>query len=132
MTRGGCIGILVAGSLACGNGAIQTGFDGSTGPQHQGDGSSQKLPGMTLSPDGGGDTGTQVFTPSGPVNDFPTPVFDGTAPSTSATLFGPKTPGATSGGPCIAEPESNVLYPQDWLRPRFRWTPMAGQNLFEL
>jgi hypothetical protein len=73
-----------------------------------------------------------VFEPSGPVTDFPVPIFDGTAPMSSDTLFGPPGTGAKSGGPCLVEPESDVLYPQNWLRPRFTWTPVGGQNLFEL
>jgi hypothetical protein len=81
---------------------------------------------------GGGEGGTMVYEPSGPVTDFPTPVLDGTAPANSGTLFGPAGSGAASGGPCIVEPESDVLYPQNWLRPRFTWVPVGGQNLFEL
>jgi len=60
--------------------------------------------------------------PTGPVTDFPQPVLDGTAPATSATLFGPTSQGASSGGPCLVEPENDVIYPQNWLRPRFTWT----------
>src|SRR5260370_1204810 len=56
--------------------------------------------------------------PSAPVTDFPAPVIDGNAPPNSATLFGPPTQGAGAGGPCLVEPESNVIYPQNWLRPR--------------
>jgi hypothetical protein len=80
----------------------------------------------------GGEGGTMVYEPSGPVTDFPTPIFDGTAPSNSGTLFGSEGSGASTGGPCLVEPESDVIYPQNWLRPRFTWTPLGGQNLFEL
>ena len=70
--------------------------------------------------------------PTGPVTDFPAPILDGTAPPSSQTLFGPTTQGASSGGPCLVEPESDVLYPQNWLRPRFTWTAANGETLFEL
>jgi hypothetical protein len=79
-----------------------------------------------------GSVATQIFMPTGPVTDFPSPIFDGTAPTDSPTLFGGGDGGATGGGPCIVEPENDVLYPQNWLRPRFTWTAATGQNLFEL
>jgi hypothetical protein len=96
-----------------------------------------KLPIFVDAPVGGGDSSLSdgpdgVFEPSGPVTDFPAPIFDGTAPMSSGTLFGPPGTGATTGGPCLIEPESNVLYPQNWLRPRFTWNPVGTQNLFEL
>ena len=80
----------------------------------------------------GGQGATAPVEPTGPVTDFPTPVFDGTAPMSSPTLFGPTTQGASTGGPCLVEPESDVVYPQNWLRPRFTWTAANGENLFEL
>jgi hypothetical protein len=106
-------------------------FDGGApGLTGNGDG------GVILTGDSGGISGGQgstgIITPSGPVTDFPEPVLDGNAPSNSSTLFGPASQGASSGGPCIVEPENDVIYPQNWLRPRFRWTTVAGQNLFEL
>jgi hypothetical protein len=67
--------------------------------------------------------------------DFPAaPVLDTMAapPANAATLFGPAGQGATTGGPCLFEPESGALYPRNWVRPRFRWTPVGGQNLFEV
>jgi hypothetical protein len=70
--------------------------------------------------------------PTGPVADFPPPVIDGTAPANSPSLFGPPSQGAASGGPCLLEPEADVLYPQNWLRPRFRWSAANGSNLYEL
>jgi mono/diheme cytochrome c family protein len=75
---------------------------------------------------------TAPVKPSGPVTDFPAPVLDANAPPNSATLFGPPTQGAASGGPCLLEPEDNVLFPQNWLRPRFRWTAANGETVFEL
>jgi len=79
-----------------------------------------------------GGMGVAPVQPTGPVTDFPAPVFDGTAPAGSASLFGPPSQGASTGGPCLVEPESDVVYPQNWLRPRFRWTAGGGENLFEL
>jgi hypothetical protein len=67
--------------------------------------------------------------------DFPAaPVLDTMAmpPANAATLFGPAGQGAATGGPCVFEPEPGALYPRNWLRPRFRWTPVGGQNLFEV
>jgi hypothetical protein len=70
--------------------------------------------------------------PTGPVTDFPSPILDGTAPADSATLFGPPSQGASTGGPCLVEPGSDVVFPQNWLRPRFVWRAANGENLFEL
>jgi WD40-like Beta Propeller Repeat len=125
--------VAVAG--ACGGSGQSSQFDGGQpdgfGPR--GDGGVPHLTGDTGSEGGGsGEGGTMVYEPSGPVTDFPTPILAGTAPSNSGTLFGPMGSGAASGGPCIVEPESNVIYPQNWLRPRFTWVPAGGQNLFEL
>jgi hypothetical protein len=70
--------------------------------------------------------------PGGPVTDFSSAIFDGNAPSNSSALFGPPHQGAAVGGPCLIEPEGNALYPQNWLRPRFRWRDASGANVFEL
>lgn len=123
--------VAAAFAAACGS---QSGSQFSGGPAGgeggSGDGSLM-LPGDT---DGGGtiDGSTGIFMPSGMVTDFPDPILDGTPPGNASSLFGPASQGASTGGPCIIEPESNVIYPQNWLRPRFRWTPASGQNLFEL
>jgi hypothetical protein len=74
----------------------------------------------------------------GPFGDFPKdPVIDtssgGTPPPANiATLFGPAGSGAPSGGPCLIEPEPGTLFPNNWLRPRFRFAPVGGQNVFEI
>jgi hypothetical protein len=63
--------------------------------------------------------------------DFPGgAVIEGGAPPGSAGLFG--TSGSSSGGPCLLEPQMGTLLPRNWLRPRFRWQPAAGENVFEL
>lgn len=68
---------------------------------------------------------------TGPFSDFPaTPVVDPSAPGNAGMLFGGT--GASSGGPCLIEPEVGTLFPQNWLRPRFSWVPAGSENLFEL
>ena len=56
------------------------------------------------------------------------PITDGTVPGNVGQIFG--TPGGAAGGPCIIEPQDNSLFPNNWLRPRFRFT--AGQGLYEI
>jgi hypothetical protein len=87
----------------------------------------------------GNNTGTGGTTPppsncNGACTDFPTtPVIDGSANSTTAAqIFGAAGSGNSSGGPCLFEPEDGTLFPNNWLRPRFSWTAVSGQNLFEL
>jgi hypothetical protein len=134
MTRGwivqsASLGIVMA-SAACAA-ADRSTFD------EPGDGGAEAPSGDDASPpgfgvDGGGTGSPGVVQPTGPVTDFPAPVIDGNAPASSPTLFGPQGQGATSGGPCLVEPESDVVYPQNWLRPRFTWRAAQGENLFEL
>ncbi len=70
-----------------------------------------------------------------------TPVIDTTGmtpvPANAATLFGaPTNMGAT--GPCVFEPQlgsgadPGTLFPANWLRPRFRFTPLPNENLWEI
>jgi hypothetical protein len=99
-------------------------------PPSSGDGSVPSL-GGDGSMDGAAGTVTPVE-PTGPVTDFPAPILDGTAPADSATLFGPPSRGASTGGPCLVEPASDVVFPQNWLRPRFAWRASNGEDLFEL
>jgi hypothetical protein len=43
-----------------------------------------------------------------------------------------------SPGPCVIEPQLSVdkqpgtMFPNNWLRPRFRWAPLPGENLWEV
>jgi hypothetical protein len=78
---------------------------------------------------GGPDLGTAL-----PGSDFPpTPVVDptGNTPPNAPGLFGGN--GDNSAGPCILDPQDGSLLPQNWLRPRFSFTPASmGQNLFEI
>src|SRR5579883_235684 len=54
----------------------------------------------------------------------------GPVPADAATHF--QAAASTSGGPCIVEPQDGTLIPQNWLRPRFRFVPAPGQNLFQI
>ena len=66
----------------------------------------------------------------GMCTDFPpTPITDGNVPANAADIFG--TPGSgAAGGPCVIEPQENTLFPNNWLRPRFRFT--GGAGLYEI
>jgi hypothetical protein len=69
--------------------------------------------------------------------DFPSaPVIDATdsgAPATPANAASYFTAADGSGpGPCIVDPTAGTLIPQNWLRPRFRVIPAAGQDLFQI
>ncbi len=118
--------------LACGNDSGGSGFD--TGSDAGADvvGSSDAV--------GFGETSVAVCNPC---NDFPSaPVLDGPsdggggepvvgpAPTNSPTLFGAT--GDPTGGPCVFEPEVGTLFPNNWLRARFRYVIPTGQNLFEI
>lgn len=75
-------------------------------------------------------------------NDLPAaPVMDTSGstpvPANAATLFGAAT-NMGSSGPCVFEPQlaqgsdPGTLFPANWLRPRFRFQPLAGENLWEI
>ena len=98
-------------------------------PQHPGGGGSGGTGGGDLAVPDAPDMTMVVF------NDWPpTPVLDptGMTPAGAGGLFGPPSSGSPTGGPCLLDPEPGSLLPQNWLRPRFRLTPMTGQNLFEM
>ena len=86
----------------------------------------------------GGGAGTLPITapppPScGPCTDFPAaPVIDGAAPAGAPQIFGAPSSGGATGGPCLVEPEIGALFPNNWLRPRFRVKAPAGEDLFEI
>jgi len=80
---------------------------------------------------GFGGSGMMVMPCNGMCADFPaTPVVVGNAPGNSASIFGGTNAGTS--GPCIIEPQKNTLLPNNWLRPRFRWSAPSGQGLYEL
>jgi hypothetical protein len=74
--------------------------------------------------------------------DFPAqPLLDtengSSPPAGAAALFGAA--GNMGGsGVCVLEPQLSegekpgALFPRNWLRPRFRWQPLAGEDLWEL
>ncbi len=76
-----------------------------------------------------------ALVPSG-FEDFPAePILDDESgsrvPGDVVDLFGPE--GSGNGvAPCLLEPELGSIFPKNWLRPRFRFAPVAGQTLFEL
>ncbi len=82
---------------------------------------------------GGGLFTTATGNDPGPFADFPKdPIVDPSAPAGAPGLFGPAGSGDPTGGPCLFEPQPGTLFPSNWLRPRFRFTPAANQNLFEI
>jgi hypothetical protein len=102
-------------------------------------------PTSTFTPDSGGADGSSrdavgadvpnLHADTGPVvrNDFPNPVYDTGAPKSSGKIFmSSDVDGGTGAGPCLYEPEIGSLFPNNWLRPRFRWNAAAAQNLFEI
>jgi hypothetical protein len=113
----------VAGVAACGSDPATSGF-----PE----------------PDSGPVVDTEASIPTGdgaPIvhDDFKDPVFaDGASPGAPAVFAQPDVAGDAgeagvgAGGPCLFEPEVGTLFPGNWLRPRFRFTAGAGENLFEL
>jgi hypothetical protein len=125
--------VLVAWALlttACsGAGDGENGTGGTVGAAVSGSGTGGGSPLGT-----GGSVGIGGSVTSGPYDDFPAdPILDDTAtPSDAPNLFGDPGSGEMTGGPCLVEPEIGSLFPRNWLRPRFRWIPAAGQNLFEL
>jgi hypothetical protein len=63
--------------------------------------------------------------------DFPAaPIVEAGAPADAAAKFGEPGSGAATGDPCLYEPQVGALFPNNWLRPRFRWTGNA--SLYEL
>jgi hypothetical protein len=84
---------------------------------------------------GSGGSGGGLFGGSGGAlpDAFPSdPVVEPSAPPDAPALFGSPGSGDPTGGPCLFEPEPGALFPRNWLRPRFRYQPGAGQNLFEI
>jgi hypothetical protein len=80
---------------------------------------------------GGGDGGAIGAHACTRCDDFPAaPIFDPGAPPGAPDVFG--APDGSAGGPCLVEPEMGALFPPNWLRPRFRYVPAAGQTLFEI
>src|SRR5262245_10609658 len=64
--------------------------------------------------------------PKEPILD--TPMMGMPLPADIGDQFGDVSKGAQSGGPCVLEPETGSLFPNNWLRPRFRFRPAMGQG----
>jgi hypothetical protein len=57
-------------------------------------------------------------------SDFPAgPIIDEGTPTDAPSMFKGNASGA---GPCLLEPEDGTLFPQQWLRPRVKWTGTSG------
>jgi hypothetical protein len=91
----------------------------------------------------GDGSGTVTAACTSACTDFPAAaIIDATGPSSvpgnAATLFGSADNFDSASGPCVAEPQLSAgstpgaLFPANWLRPRFRFTPANGENLFEI
>jgi hypothetical protein len=63
-------------------------------------------------------------------DDFHAPILDTGAPANAPQLFG--APDTGTGGPCLYEPEIGSLFPNNWLRLRYRFTTAHQENLFEI
>ena len=68
--------------------------------------------------------------PSAPLVDAAPEDGSPATPAGAASFFAASDGGGS--GPCIVEPAAGTLIPQNWVRPRFRVIPVAGQNLFEI
>ena len=129
---------VAAAAVACGTSGggsfALNGDSGAGSARNQPNGDAGTLLGIggSLGASSGADDGGGVPPATGPVTDFPAPIFDGNAPPGSPQLFGSPDAAAPSGGPCLSEPEIDSLYPENWLRPRFTWSAVNGENLFEL
>jgi hypothetical protein len=70
-----------------------------------------------------------------PCNDFPPdPIIGPGAPPNAPGLFGAADGGAPAGAtPCLVEPQDGALFPNNWLRPRFRVKASGGtrRHLYE-
>jgi hypothetical protein len=87
---------------------------------------------VVRNPDAGTDTstcGTCVF-PASPI--IATTPGAAAVPDDIAARFGAPDGGLATGGPCLVEPEPGSLFPKNWLRPRFRWSPLPAGTVVEL
>lgn len=75
--------------------------------------------------------GDAIFASGFQYRDFPAaPIINLGAPANAATLFGAA--GASSGGPCMADPALGTLFPNNWPAARFAWIAAGSENLFEV
>lgn len=129
----------VIATASCGG---SSGTPGGTGGTATGTGSTPSGAGGSTATGSivgsGGEIGFGGTAPMGPFSDFPKdPVLDmpeggAPLPADIATLFGAVDSGNPAGGPCLVEPQPGTLFPNNWLRPRFKLAPVGGQNVFEI
>src|SRR5579859_6379817 len=120
---------VIAGAIAaaCGSGSPNNfgsgGKDASTGSDAPSD--------VATQPEAGGDSPSlgDGGLPTGH-DDFPNPIIDSNAPPNAATLFQATDQGTD--GPCVYEPEMGALFPNNWMRLRFRYNTTHQENLYEL
>ena len=120
--------------LACAGSTLSSPTIG-TGGSPTGGGTGGSLgPGNGGSHAGGAGGGSSPGACPGGCNDFGATAFgpDGTntLPAGAMQAFA-GTP-ASSGGPCLLEPQDGTLLPNNWLRPRFSWTATGSDDLYEL
>ncbi len=107
----------------------------SSGGSSSGSSSGSLIPDGGLLYDGGGfvpGTGTETLACPTPTthDDFAAPVLDMGAPANAATLFAAADVGTD--GPCMYEPQSGALFPNNWIRLRLRFATGHQENLFEI
>lgn len=131
------LALLGLAGAACATGACAAGGGGelTTTGTGGGPGGSPGTGGIDFGVGGTMGVGGTDFNPSPACEvceDFPSdPIFDGSPPANTPELFGAAGSG-DPGGPCLIEPQLEALFPNNWLRLRFRWTAPAGQDLFEV
>ena len=109
------------GGVGSGSGGA---LDGGGGGSLFGDGSGL---GTGTEPEGG----TVLVCPTPTTqNDFANPILDVGVPANSAALFSATDVGTS--GPCVYEPEMGALFPNNWMRLRFRFNTSNQENLFEI
>jgi hypothetical protein len=103
--------------------------EGGGGPG-AGDGGGGSLLGDAATSNGGG--GGNAFPCPNPTtqNDFANPILDVGVPANAASLFSAADVGTV--GPCMYEPEPGALFPNNWMRLRFRYDTSNQENLFEI
>jgi hypothetical protein len=125
------IGAALVVLWACSTGGASEKSDGG------GSGASGGSSGGSIGISGSGGTGT-IIGGTGPIGgcsadctDFPAePIFESGAASDAPTRFGD--PAAGGPGACVVEPPDGAMIPRNWWRPRIRFEPLAGENLFEI
>lgn len=125
-----------------GNGSSSGGGRSSSGGY---DGGSCLTCGGSGSGSGGSVVGQSMCSASNPCNDFGSTagascankecvVIDGSGPTpvpgNPSSLFGNP---ASTGGPCLLEPQDGTLFPNGWLRPRISFaSPSGNANVFQI